>query len=84
MKNKSVEQLIALKSIPFSPGEIWSEQHVMSMVKIHVPVIQKAWNLNCSHLSIILTDFKNNTWKWGRVIFAGRVGTIPALFLYEA
>jgi len=36
MKNESMEQLNALKSCPFSPGAIWSEQHVMSVVKIHV------------------------------------------------
>jgi len=37
-KNESVEQLNALKSCPFSPGAIWSEQQVMSVVKIHVLV----------------------------------------------
>jgi len=36
MKNELMEQLNALKSCPFSPGAIWSEQQVMSMVKIHV------------------------------------------------
>jgi len=39
MKNELMEQLNALKSCPFSPGAIWSEQQVMSMVKIHVQVI---------------------------------------------
>jgi len=38
MKKESMEQLNALKSCPFNPGAIWSEQQVMSMVKIHVPV----------------------------------------------
>jgi len=38
MKNESMEQLNALKLCPFSPGAIRSEQQVMSMVKIHVPV----------------------------------------------
>jgi len=38
MKNELVEQLNALKSCPFSPGVIWSEQQVMSIVKMHVPV----------------------------------------------
>jgi len=39
MKNESMKQLNSLKSCPFSPGAIWSEQQVMSVVQIHVPVI---------------------------------------------
>jgi len=38
MKNESMEKLNALKSCPFSPGAIWSEQQVISTVKIHVSV----------------------------------------------
>jgi len=46
MKNESMEQLNALKSCRFSRGVMWSEQKVMSMVKIHVPVIWKMQNFN--------------------------------------
>jgi len=38
MKSESIGQLNALKSCHFSPGAILSEQQVMPMVKVHVPV----------------------------------------------
>jgi len=47
-----MEQLNVLKSCPFSPGAIWSEQQVMSIVKIHLPVLlydKKIWlNTRCN------------------------------------
>jgi len=58
MKNESMKQLNALKSCLFSPGAIWSEQQVVSMVKIHVPIIRKTQKFKPSYLSAILTDLK--------------------------
>jgi len=86
MKNESMEQVNALKSCPFSPGAIWSEQQVMSMVKIHVPVIWKTRNLNpesskCSFNGFLKKfNLKKNLKMWlGPFSRVGR-GRSPALF----
>jgi len=79
MKNESMEQLNALKSCPFSPGAIWSEQQVMSMAR-----------LNPESFKCTFNGFKRNlTWKnilkiGVRAIFAGQAGTITSFIFYEA
>jgi len=76
MKNESMEQLNALKSCTFSPGAIWSEQQVMSMVTIHVLAIRKTRNLNPESFKRNFNGLKNNlkNKKWGRGRFRGSAG----------
>jgi len=76
-----MEQLNALKSCPFSPGAIRSEQQVVSMVKIHVPVIRKTKNLKPESFK---RKFKKVNWKkifkWGWGRFRGSGGDERQLY----
>jgi len=87
MKSESLEQLNALKACPFSPGAIWSEQQVLSVVKIHVPVMRKTRNLNPESFKHNFNGYKRiQVEKMGSGRFS-RVGLrqSPALLLfYEA